>query len=475
MKRIITTIVFATSFTLSLSYSQVARIHIADNGKASTLLQVSSPYKGYIGKGELFKKEYAIDTINGINLDISERGGGLYVFRVAPVEFTLMLTPSDTLDVKIRIDSNDFKYAFKGTNAKGHELWMRYTFPKSDLIRHHESILEQKEVEGLRRLTETTLSMMKSINHKFDSLEKKGEVSHEFVKSTNCWLNSFLGWDFISYNIDVKNRRWKVVKPYAERILDYAIKNDSLRYPNGIKIISRFYGDDYYADTSKGKVSKMILPHFFQEALFIPSKNSAREFAFAELIYFYASNGYDEVGWDKAFKYYKQLYPQTALSIRLDSLLKPYKIKKEVVYKSILEKEYETLDDLLSEFRGSYLFVDLWATWCMPCRLEMRMDVLKPLSAELEKRNIKKLYLSIDDDERANSWKRTIDILKLNGYHHRVGKILYNDIQLRIYGNDSFGVPRYLLFGKNGELLSINLPRPSTGQKLLDEIDRLLK
>lgn len=172
-------------------------------------------------------------------------------------------------------------------------------------------------------------------------------------------------------------------------------------------------------------------------------------------------------------KYYKKLYPYTALSIRLDSLLYPY-MDKVKVDKTILDKEYKTLNELFSEFKGQTLFIDLWATWCMPCRSEMRMEILKPLDVELEKRNIRKLYLSVDDNERDSLWKRSIDVLKLSGYHHRVGKKLYKDIQRQVYGKEQFSVPRYLLWGKDGQLLSIDLPRPSTGKKLLDEIDRLL-
>ena len=468
-------LLFCLNLYITSVIAQSVTVKVSYNRNSSCKMQISSPYKGYMDSGELFKKEYLVDSTTGVKLDVGQRGPGLYCFRINSIEFTLLLFPEDTLDVKVRIVNSDFTYEFKGSNSKGHYLWMSYTFPKSALIRYHESLLDKKNREGLKSLFDVTSALTQDIVHRFDSLRLKHEITSNFCIEAAGWLGSFLGWDFISYNEDVKKRSWKTIRPFAKQLLDGNIGKDTLRFPSRIMFLSHFYGSDYYADSSRGKVSKKVLPHFFQQILFIPSQNSAREFAFAELLHFYASRGYDEVEWDKAFKYYKQLYPKTELSIRLDSLLKPFHNKKEIVDKVILEKEYDTLDELLLEFKGCYLFVDLWATWCMPCRLEMRMDVLKPLSAELEKRNIKKLYLSIDDDERANSWKRTIDILKLNGYHHRVGKILYNDIQLRIYGNDSFGVPRYLLFGKNGELLSINLPRPSTGQKLLDEIDRLLK
>ena len=457
---------------MNLGYSQQVTIHMP-NEKGNMFLQVSSPFHGYMGRGDIWRKEYCISSSNPLRLDMRESGAGLYRILVGDARFSLMLTAEDSLDLTLLLADGNLQYSFKGTNVSGHELWMSYTFPISTFMRKHEEMLDGKHSDGLQVLSEITLSTIKEVANKFDSLKNKKLVSDEYAKLSTSWLSSFLGWDFISFNTEVKNRKWVNVRPYAKKILDQTVGLDTLCYPLYSKFISRFYEDDYYADTSKGKVEKKELPHTFQQVLFVPKANGLQEYIFAETLMFYASGGYDEVEWDRAFKYYKKLYPYTALSIRLDSLLYPY-MDKVKVDKTILDKEYKTLNELFSEFKGQTLFIDLWATWCMPCRSEMRMEILKPLDVELEKRNIRKLYLSVDDNERDSLWKRSIDVLKLSGYHHRVGKKLYKDIQRQVYKIEQFSVPRYLLWEKDGQLLSIDLPRPSTGKKLLDEIDRLL-
>ena len=48
----------------------------------------------------------------------------------------------------------------------------------------------------------------------------------------------------------------------------------------------------------------------------------------------------------------------------------------------------------LEKFRGEYLFVNVWATWCEPCREEM--PALDQLARELSDLNIRILPISID-------------------------------------------------------------------------------
>ncbi|MBG6202422.1 peroxiredoxin [Labrenzia sp. EL_13] len=48
----------------------------------------------------------------------------------------------------------------------------------------------------------------------------------------------------------------------------------------------------------------------------------------------------------------------------------------------------------LADFRGQYLFVNVWATWCEPCREEM--PALDQLTRDLSGQNIRILPISID-------------------------------------------------------------------------------
>lgn len=92
----------------------------------------------------------------------------------------------------------------------------------------------------------------------------------------------------------------------------------------------------------------------------------------------------------------------------------PYFIKEDINSLSQLG----TIDVL----KGKFLYVDLWASWCLPCRVEFKhreqVDNILSLFP-----NIAVVYISIDDNKDKESWKDCIEYYKLNGFHLRASKV----------------------------------------------------
>ena len=121
-------------------------------------------------------------------------------------------------------------------------------------------------------------------------------------------------------------------------------------------------------------------------------------------------------------------------------------------FKDITGKEVS-----LSDLKGKYVYIDVWATWCGPCNAEI--PHLKKLEEEFEGRNICFVSISCDDSQKA--WERFVQAKQLGG------------IQLHMGGDKSFmeairckGIPRFLLIDQDGKFLNANMPRPSDGKTL---------
>ncbi|MCB9192464.1 MAG: TlpA family protein disulfide reductase [Flavobacteriales bacterium] len=126
------------------------------------------------------------------------------------------------------------------------------------------------------------------------------------------------------------------------------------------------------------------------------------------------------------------------------------------------EIDVEVLDESgktfkLSELKGKVVYLDIWASWCGPCR--QQFPVAKAMKEELskkEKKNIEFLYISIDNTETV--WKKAIQELGIEG-KHGLSKGGWGSEVTSKFGVSS--IPRYLIFDKKGKVVDPNAPRPS--------------
>ncbi len=122
----------------------------------------------------------------------------------------------------------------------------------------------------------------------------------------------------------------------------------------------------------------------------------------------------------------------------------------------------------LSDFRGKYLLVDLWATWCSPCRAEI--PALTALEKKYHGKNITFLSISIDKVQDKEKWKQFIIDNGLLGVH----LLSNNERDFPFYTQYQVkGVPTFILIDPNGNIENPDMPRPSSG-KVDAILDKLL-
>jgi thiol-disulfide isomerase/thioredoxin len=123
----------------------------------------------------------------------------------------------------------------------------------------------------------------------------------------------------------------------------------------------------------------------------------------------------------------------------------------------------------LSSLKGKVVYVDVWATWCVPCREEF------PDSKKLVKQfegNDQVVFLYVSVDRNVNAWKKLLKDSSIPAGTHineqtdQPGS-LWEKYHL-------WGIPRYILINSDGTMLETHAPRPSSG-KAADRIKSYLK
>jgi len=126
----------------------------------------------------------------------------------------------------------------------------------------------------------------------------------------------------------------------------------------------------------------------------------------------------------------------------------------------------------LDSFKGKYVYIDVWATWCKPCLGEI--PALKVLEKKYHKKNIQFISLSIDDERTAGSWEnakskwgKMVKSKSLTGVQLFAGK----DIQF-IKDYQVSSIPRFILIDPKGNIVDANAQRPSDPnlEKTLNEL-----
>ncbi|MBC7847028.1 MAG: TlpA family protein disulfide reductase [Flavobacterium sp.] len=122
----------------------------------------------------------------------------------------------------------------------------------------------------------------------------------------------------------------------------------------------------------------------------------------------------------------------------------------------------------LEDFKGKYVYIDVWATWCGPCRAEI--PFLKKTEEMYHDKNIVFVSISIDVDKDHDKWKNFVSEKQLGGVQLFADKNWNSDF-MTSYGINS--IPRFILIDPNGKVVKGNASRPSSPE-LKEELDKLL-
>ena len=124
----------------------------------------------------------------------------------------------------------------------------------------------------------------------------------------------------------------------------------------------------------------------------------------------------------------------------------------------------------LSDLKGTVVYIDNWATWCLRC-LQHRPGVLELAEKFREQPDVQVLMVSLDQSESSwtaflNKGNKTEAALDL-----RVEGAFESDYSKQY--NINF-LPKYILIGKDGKIIDANIGEPSlrVEERILEALEK---
>ncbi len=136
-------------------------------------------------------------------------------------------------------------------------------------------------------------------------------------------------------------------------------------------------------------------------------------------------------------------------------------IKSEVKY---INKDYQVegiasvdiMDYIIEKYSGKVIYIDVWATWCGPCILEMKYA--KKLHA-MYKSNEDVVFVNICLSSKFEEWTKSIEENAIDGENYFIQS---DDVAKMIMSTYNLpGYPSFLLINNEGEVVTTSAFRPS--------------
>ncbi len=444
---------------------------------ANTEINYYAPIASFGNMSIVSKAKSGLSGFFMIAIEVDKPTTAKFIFGQKTVWLLLQQKDSIQIDIKDTGDNNSVDWLeVRGKNRAGIEYYNKiYNFIPSMKFNNIRNIFERNHMKNTNEMINLIEIQLSNQTKWIDSLRSKNLVSdvyHDLVKYETQAL--------IAAEVSVLCRKW-----FSQDLLNVAYKRDfimqaliNLVNPNDSKFWNATFASSYYNEYLKYKkihdkekidTSKVIINEISYMDL---APDSVKWYVWGRdliVYYTYASDSYD---FCQLTDRYVLLYGENVFSEYLKSKnICNKKIKSNIIYIDSKQSNFFNLFAAIPHYR---YYVDIWATWCTPCRKEFE-NYNENFFKFLNDNKIKPLFISIDDSIDEPKWKRLVETINLSGYHLLANKKLQESMREIIFDNGIVAIPRYLFVSEKGKILLDSAKRPSDGTLKAQLLEALKK
>lgn len=402
---------------------------------------------------------------------------------------TPYLFPNDTMRVKCQIDKKGFKIGIvSGEFDERHNQFENEFFKQYRWIHY-------KQINSFRdKLSKDATPQ--ELKHQYLNFEKEllANIEKRVVKnSLNDTLADYLRYSakYSIYRDIIMLTRKMEDKNEKQRLLSFL--TDSIAFDKDAMVTGdygsflnayRFYVEPRksLSVVSSGRTKEEVKIEFITKSLnqsFGVRSGIWAEFLAASNMYGHAFRE-EEITQSMISKYTEIIKAnfndpyvrQLLLAMCHETIVKVDEIMNKTIPSEANLNQYDSLsgadlfDKIIEQNKGNVIYIDIWATWCSPCKAQIPHS--QRMHEIFKGQKVSFVYLCCSSEEE--TWKKVITQYQMKGEHILLNKEQYEYLKNKF---SISGIPRYILLDKTGEIINPDAPRPDS-EEILHEINRLM-
>ena len=393
----------------------------------------------------------SLDKNQSFNVSFDLDNSTFMKFRTGKEYTNMYLSPGDSIHITLDGEAFDSTISFTGTGA---------------IVN---SYLAQKMKNNLGVMEEINLFYKLDQSSFLSAMENEHATKINRLRSSGITDSSFLNLeeDNLIYSLGSKLLLYDRYNAYATKrdsnitliaSLKDKIESIDRNNPKALNNASyiNFLGNYLSVQTAAMEDSnKWDLPnrlgyvdHFF-------TNNTVKEFMKASEIYQELKYGGPGEDVQTSIAEFSKSYPNSTHRMTIDKVsakwahLVPGKKAPEFAYRDV-KGDTLALKDLL----GKIVYIDVWATWCGPCKQEA--PHFQKLAEDFAGKDV--VFLGVSIDSKEDAWVKYLEKKKPTSTQI----IADNDWKSSICKEYNInGIPRFILIGRDGNIINANAERPS--------------
>ena len=401
----------------------------------------------------------------------TDRPGMVQVWTQGSDSFTLYLTPGSKDTITVTKDT----LIISGTNS----AYNRCLKTVNDYQKYSDKLvyMQPHELRGITSLEQYHRLADARMRQALDAVNASG-LNEEFLAEQRAHIDYIRRSIFIHIARQL-SRKEKLPEDWQRElteVINSSVNGDYLRSYRGIGFFVNDLVMMQFTNLENGdlkEIKEYASFLFDRYRKFFTGDNL--QYMQAQLIYEDEFQGSKTPSIPQLYETYRAEFPNSPFL----NVLEPG-VKENLRFQNsrITDKDYHiltcdstitSLEDAVKPFKGKVVYIDVWATWCVPCLKEFQY--LPTLKEKAHNMDVVYLYISIDRPEERKKWEKTIAYHQLKGYHllvnEKLGKSLYTEL-----GNERqiLSIPCFVIIDKTGKIVIRHAAAPSEPEKVIEQL-----